>query len=68
MGCKDQRVATVRDQNVQRGQERGKLVQEVPMKLKACEADAFQPLTELPSHRPSLAGQCRKSELFSVTV
>lgn len=41
MGNKDHRVATVRNQNVQRGQGRGKLLQEVPGKLKACEADTF---------------------------
>lgn len=68
MGRKDQRVATVRNQNVQRGQGGGKLVQEIPRKLKACEADTFQPPTELHGYRPSPAGQCRKSELFSVIV
>lgn len=60
MGNKDHRVATVRNQNVQRGQGRGKLLQEVPGKLKACEADTFKPPTELHHHRPSPAGQCRK--------
>lgn len=41
MGNKDHRVAAVRDQNIQSGQGRRKLVQEVPRKLEACEADTF---------------------------